>query len=142
MPKENTYEDIIHLCRPVSKHQSMSMIDRAAQFSSFAALVGYDAQIKETARQTEQRIELDESEKYILDFQQNLLMQHIADAPDVTVTYFCPDDRKSGGKYVTVTGKLKKILTCEGIILLQDGTVIHLPDVIGLKSPLFTEQYD
>lgn len=138
-----SYEDIIHLRRPVSRrHRPMPMIDRAAQFSPFAALVGYDAQIEETARCTEQRIELDESEKYILDQKQSLLMQYIADAPDITVTFFCPDDKKDGGRYVTVMGRLKKIHPCKGFMLLCDGTLIPLQDVISLESPLFERTYD
>ena len=98
------YDDIIHLSYPVpSKRQRMSMIDRAAQFSPFAALVGYDDAIEETARLTDQRIELDENEKYMLDLKQNHLQYLLPQMPQITVTYFSPDDRKEGGEYVSVT---------------------------------------
>ena len=137
------YEDIIHLPYPVtSTRKKMSMIDRAAQFSPFAALVGYDDAIEETARLTGQRIELDENEKYILDLRQQHLLRHHDQNPDVSVTYFCPDDRKSGGSYVTVTGNLKNILPHADTMSLTDGTVIKLQDVIRLDSSLFANEID
>ena len=137
------YEDIIHLPYPVtSNRKKMSMIDRAAQFSPFAALVGYDDAIEETARLTGERIELDENEKYILDLRQQYLLRHLEQSPDVSITYFCPDDRKSGGSYVTATGNLKNILPHADTMILSDGTVIKLQDVIRLDSSLFANEID
>ena len=136
------YEDIIHLSYPVpSKRQRMSMIDRAAQFSPFAALVGYDDAIEETARLTDQRIELDENEKYMLDIRQQHLLTLLPQRPQVTVTYFSPDDRKEGGEYVTITGRLKSILPHADTMILSDGTRICLKDVIALDSPVFQNDY-
>ena len=136
------YEDIIHLAYPVpSKRQRMSMIDRAAQFSPFAALVGYDDAIEETARLIDQRIELDENEKYMLDIRQQHLLTLLPQRPQVTVTYFSPDDRKEGGEYVTITGRLKSILPHADTMILSDGTRICLKDVIALDSPVFQNDY-
>ena len=136
------YEDIIHLAYPVpSRRQRMSMIDRAAQFSPFAALVGYDDAIEETARLIDQRIELDENEKYMLDIRQHHLLTLLPQRPQVTVTYFSPDDRKEGGEYVTITGRLKSILPHADTMILSNGTRICLKDVIALDSPVFQNDY-
>ena len=103
------YDDIIDLPHHVSATRTrMSMIERAAQFSPFAALTGYDAAIKETWRLTDQRIELSEECRAALDRKQMLLLDHIGDRPEISITYFVPDERKNGGTYVTVTGKVKK----------------------------------
>ncbi len=132
------YEDIIFLPHHVSRTRpQMPASDRAAQFSPFAALTGHDAAIAETARLTDRRIELDESERSVLDLKQQLLSASIASRPEVSVTYFLPDRRKSGGCYVTVTGKLKRIDTDARTLTLADGTVIGTDDVIAIESPLF-----
>ena len=93
------YDDIIDLPRPKSRHEPMPMSDRAAQFSPFATLTGYGDAIDETARLTDVRIELSEEERAELDYKQQYLST--LDAPTVSVTYFVPDERKSGGAYVT-----------------------------------------
>ena len=99
------YEDIINLPHHVSKTRpQMSMLDRAAQFSPFAALTGYDAAIKETGRLTDEKIEMDEDRKAALDMKQAYLIEMIDEQPEISVTYFLPDTKKSGGSYVTVTG--------------------------------------
>lgn len=113
------------------------MIDRAAQFSPFAALTGYDAAIKETGRLTDQRIELSEDSRAALDRKQQLLVGGLADHPEVSVTYFIPDERKSGGAYVTVTGIVKKVDDYQRLLLLTDGTKIPLDDILDLESELF-----
>ena len=103
------YEDIINLPHHVSKTRpQMSMLDRAAQFSPFAALTGYDAAIKETGRLTDEKIELDEDTKAALDMKQAYLIEMIDEQPEITIIYFLPDARKVGGAYVTVTGNLKR----------------------------------
>ena len=135
------YDDIIHLPHHTSPSRKvMSMIDRAAQFSPFAALVGYDDAIEETARLTGQQIELDENEKYILDLKQQHLLTMLPQMPQITVTYFSPDDRKDGGEYVTLTGRLKSILPHADTMILSDGTSICLKDVIRLDSPVFQNE--
>ena len=132
------YDDIIDLPHHVSATRPrMSMIDRAAQFSPFAALTGYDAAIKETGRLTDERIELSEESRAALDIKQQLLMDNLADRPVVSVTYFVPDERKSGGAYVTVTGQVKKIDEFARLLILTDGVKIPLDEVLDLESGLF-----
>lgn len=121
------YDDIIHLPHHVSKTRpQMSMMDRAAQFSPFAALTGYDAAIKETGRLTDEKIELGEETKAVLDRKQRYLSDMISVQPEITVTYFLPDERKSGGTYLSVTGKLKRIDEYERMMILTDGKKIPL----------------
>lgn len=104
------YEDIIHLPHHVSsKRPQMSMLDRAAQFSPFAALTGYDDAIQETGRLTEQKIELDEETLEKLDERFQILQEHLCEQPEVRFTYFKPDERKEGGAYLTVSGIVRKI---------------------------------
>lgn len=104
------YDDIIHLPHPTSKkYPRMSVRDRAAIFSPFSALSGHGAAIAETARLTDQRMELNEDAKVELDRRQAVLLEHIGEQPEVTVTWFRPDDRKEGGIYVTTVGRAKKI---------------------------------
>ena len=129
------YDDMIDLPHPTSKkHPRMSIQNRAAIFSPFAALSGHGAAIAETARLTDRRMELDEDTKADLDRRQAVLLEHIDEQPEVTVTWFQPDERKDGGAYLTATGRLKKIDEVERILSLQDGTSIPLEDVVGLES--------
>lgn len=132
------YEDIIHLPHHVSsKRPQMPMSDRAAQFSPFAALTGYDDAIQETGRLTVQRIELDEDELARLDEEFRVLQEHLNEQPLVRFTYFKPDELKSGGAYLTVSGVIRKIRDYEREILLQDGTVIPVDDIVELECQLF-----
>ena len=132
------YDDIIDLPHHVSATRPrMSMIDRAAQFSPFAALTGYDAAIKETGRLTARRIDLTEDSRAALDRKQQLLLDNLADHPEVSVTYFIPDERKSGGAYITVTGIVKKVDDYQRLLLLTDGTKIPLDDILDMESELF-----
>ena len=126
------YDDIIDLPRPKSKHEPMPMSDRAAQFSPFAALIGYGDAIDETARLTDARIELSDEERAELDYKQQYLAT--LDAPTVTVTYFVPDERKSGGAYVTHTGTLKRIDEIERMMVFADGARVSLDEVIAIES--------
>ena len=122
----NPYEDIMHLSRPVStRHLPMSMHDRAAQFSPFAALTGYDAAIEETARLTDHQAELAESGKEALDQKIRAIQEEIATLPEVTVTFFEPDLRKSGGAYRTITGQVKKIDEYNKALIFQDETAVQ-----------------
>lgn len=134
------YDDIIHLPHHVSKTRpQMSMMDRAAQFSPFAALTGYDAAIKETGRLTDEKIELGEETKAVLDRKQRYLSDMISVQPEITVTYFLPDERKSGGTYLSVTGKLKRIDEYERMMILTDGKKTPLDDIMDIESNLFCE---
>ena len=138
MSTTEKYSDIIHLPHPVSeKHPRMPMLDRAAQFSPFAALTGYEEAIYETGRLTEEKTELGEEEKAILDRKQQLLLEKLDERPTLTVTFFVPDEKKSSGRYITKTGNLKKLHPLEKWMLLTDGTKIPLEDVKNIESPLF-----
>ena len=129
------YDDIIQLPHHISrKHPQMSMEDRAAQFSPFAALTGYDAAIAETARLTDQRVELDEYERQALNEKLQFISEHLSEHPKVSITYFLPDARKDGGEYVTVTGNVKKIDDYEHKIVLMDGMGILMEDMIGIEG--------
>ena len=129
------YDDILHLPHPASaKHPRMPVSERAAMFSPFTALSGHAGAIAETARLTDQRMELDEDTRAELDRRQAVLLEHIAEQPEVTVTWFQPDERKDGGSYVTVTGRLKRIDPVERVMTLRDGTSIPLEDVAELES--------
>ena len=129
------YDDILRLPHPTSeRHPRMPISDRAAIFSPFAALTGHSAAITETARLTQRRIELDEDSKARLDLKQQVLAAVIDRQPEVTVTWFQPDERKEGGSYVTAAGRLKKVDTLERALVLTDGTKIPLDDVLDIAS--------
>ena len=128
------YDDIIHL----PHHQSgtrrhMSLHDRAAQFSPFAALTGYDAAVEEAARLTEQKLELSEEEKAALGAKLTEIKEHIKERPGVTITYFVPDERKAGGTYATVTGTVRRIDDFERVVVMQDQSRIGIDDIIVLQ---------
>ena len=133
------YDEIMGLPHHVSKTRpQMPMSDRAAQFAPFAALTGYDAAIKETGRLTDERIELDVEALSALDMKYQLLMEALDEAPEVTITYFQPDERKAGGKYVSAVGAVKKIDDFERRITMQDGTKIPMDDVLSIEGELFS----
>ena len=119
------YDDIIHLPHHVSRnHPQMPLRDRAAQFAPFAALTGCEAAVGETARLTAERRELAPQEAEELNRRLAALIARQKDRPKVTVEYFVPDDRKSGGAYVTVTGRVRRIFVAEKTLVMEDGTVI------------------
>ena len=133
------YNGIMGHPHHVSKTRpQMPMSDRAAQFAPFAALTGYDAAIKETGRLTDERIELDVEALSALDMKYQLLMEALDEAPEVTITYFRPDERKAGGKYVSAVGAVKKIDDFERRITMQDGAKIPMDDVLSIEGELFS----
>ena len=137
------YEDILNLPHHVSKTRpQMSMLDRAAQFSPFAALTGYDDAIKETGRLTDEKIEMDEDRKAALDMQQAYLIEMIDEQPEISITYFLPDTKKSGGAYVTVTGNLKRFDEYERLLILTDGKKIPMDDIADIESDLFRGMFE
>lgn len=132
------YDDILHLPHHVSeKHPRMSRLDRAAQFSPFAALTGYEAAVKETARLTDRRIELGESEKEVIDLRLTLVQERLPAPTEVTITYFMPDKKKAGGAYVSVSGTVKKIDDYERTVILCNGTSIPIDDILHINGKLF-----
>ena len=138
MTDEHKYDDIIALPHHVStRHPQMSPMDRAAQFSPFAALTGHDAAIKEMARLTEERGELDESRKEELNERLWLIRERLSERPEITFTYFKPDEKKSGGAYLTVTGKVKRIDEYEHQIHLEDGIILLIENIFSIEGELF-----
>jgi len=128
------YSDIFHLPHHISSTRpQMSMIDRAAQFSPFAALTGYDAAIKETGRLTDEKIELDEEALNILNMKFQILIDSLDDEPEVTFTYFKPDERKSGGAYLSTTDRVKKIDDFERLVITNDGLTIPMDDIVDIE---------
>ena len=128
------YEDIINLPHHVSpKRPQMSMQDRAAQFSPFAALTGYEDAIKETGRLTDVKIELRDEERVLLDQKQQYLQEHIGDRPEITITYFVPDEKKSGGAYISISGRMKRVDEYARQFVLTDGKKIPLDDIIDIR---------
>ena len=136
------YEDIIHLSHPTSKkHPRMSMEERAAQFSPFAALTGFGGVIQETGRLTDRRVELGESDRAELERTLNFLDSQEEEHPLVQVTYFLPDERKEGGAYITVTGHLKRIDQVGGVLLLQESSPIPIRDMLHIEAiPFLSEE--
>lgn len=132
------YDDIINLPHHVStKRPQMSMQDRAAQFSPFAALTGYDAAVKEAARLTDSRTELSDDELSILNIKFQILLEHLREKPNVSFTYFKPDAKKSGGKYVTLRGIVKKADTFKRLVVMQDDTGIPMDDILDIEGEIF-----
>jgi hypothetical protein len=131
------YDDIIHLPHPISATRpQMPLANRAAQFSPFAALTGYDAAIEETARFTAERKTLDENAMAVLDMKLGILKDMISDRPEVAVTYFQKDKKKDGGAYVTVVGTAKKIDDYEGLLVLVNGEKRPLADILDINCEL------
>ena len=127
-----TYDDIINLPHPTSaRHPRMPMTDRAAQFQPFQALSGYGSAIRETARVTGERAELTEEEKTILDEKLRYLLEAGGEA---VFTWFPPDKKKDGGACVTNLGRIKRIDPLQGIVVLMDGTVIPIEDILEIKN--------
>ena len=132
--KTGAYDDIIDLPHHVSATRpQMSRLDRAAQFAPFAALTGYGAAIKETARLTDERSELGEYELMELNAGIHMLMELIDEHPQVEITYFKPDERKDGGAYLTVKSRAKRLNEYERFLLLEDGTEIPFDDIYKIE---------
>lgn len=137
------YDDIIHLPHHVSMaHPHMAAIDRAAQFSPFAALTGYDAAIKETARRTNERVELDEYAKEDLRDRLQIIADRMKEHPEIAITYFRPDEKKNGGAYVTVIGMAKKIDEYERVVVTNDGTKIPIDEIMSIDGEIFETMWD
>lgn len=140
---DRNYDDMINMPCPTSpRHPRMPRADRAAQFAPFAALTGYDAAIDETGRLTDQKIDISEDMREKLDLKQNFLADIIDEQPEISVTYFVPDKKKSGGAYVTVNGRLKQIDEYEQLIILTDGKKIPIQEVYSIESDLFRGMFD
>lgn len=135
---KGSYDDIIDLPHHISSSRShMPMPDRAAQFSSFAALTGFDAAVKETARLTDERRELGEDAKADVDNRLSTVRAHLGEQPQVSITYFQPDKRKEGGAYIVATGCVKRFDDYEHVIVMLDGKKIPIDDIVEIDGTLF-----
>lgn len=138
----NDYEDIINLPHHTSRnHPQMTMLQRAAQFAPFAALTGHDAAIEETARLTDDEVDLSENGRELLDRKLSYLMS-CADNPTITVTFFVPDEKKQGGAYASSTGQIKKIDGYERFLVMSDGCKIRFEHVADIEGNVFDELED
>lgn len=138
---EADYDDIINLPHHVSTiHPQMSKEARASQFAPFAALTGHASAIKEATRLTDKRMEIDEGQKALLNSKIQIIAERIKDKPEVTFTYFLYDNKKEGGKYVSVTGIVKKIDMVGQYIMLVDKTKILIKEIININSQLFISE--
>lgn len=134
MTEDHSYDDIIHKPHCTSrKRPRMPLINRAAQFAPFAALTGFDGLVKETARLTDRYIELDEDSLRRLNMQLQRMLEHIADQPAVRLTLFVPDERKEGGAYRTVDGRVRRIDTVSRELILTDRRVIPLSAIHAIR---------
>lgn len=132
------YEDIINCPHHVShNHSQMAMRDRAAQFSPFAALTGYDDAIDETGRLTAERRELSELEQTDLNKKVAFLIAHLKELPEVSIEYYVPDERKSGGSYQAIVGAVKRISLPEHLMIMSSGETIRLDDIVGITVAVY-----
>lgn len=135
---ERKYEDIINLSHPISKrHPPMPLLDRAAQFSPFAALTGHEAALKETARLTEDSIWLEETAIRLLDDRLQFLVDSLPQKPVVEFSYFQPDKTKKGGSYEKITGIVKKIDIYRRIIIMEEGNSIIIDRLVEINGDIF-----
>lgn len=136
------YDDIINLLNPTSKkHPRMSLSDRAAQFSPFAALTGHEAAIKETARQTDEKLMLSDEVIAELNEKLNLISETIGMQQLVRITYFVPDKKKAGGAYISYSGCVKKIDEYEHTVVMEDKTVIPIEQISDIEGEMFGDMF-
>ena len=129
------YDDILHLSRPISsRHARMSMVDRGAQFSPFAALVGYEQVLQESARLTQEETFLDESSKELLDRKLRFLADHLGQVGQVRFLCYRPDERKSGGSFLRLEGSVKKIDLYRRRVVLADGQEFAIEDIRSIDG--------
>lgn len=138
MAERFPYEDIVNLPAHISdRYPQATMAERAARFSPFAAIAGYEDMVREEARVTEKRRELGEDEKSMLDERLRLLAAEQEREPTVTLTYFVPDQKKDGGAYLRRTGVIVSVDRIRREIRLKDGSRIPLDDIFGIETGLF-----
>ena len=115
----------------------MSLYQRSAQFAPFAALTGYEGQVKETARLTDRRIELDEEVKVMLDMKNQVIQDSLSNTPELEITYFIPDSKKEGGRYETIVDSIKKIDNYKQQFVMKNGLIIDIQEIIDINSDIF-----
>lgn len=136
------YDTIISLpYNGVKKHTKMTLEERSAQFAPFAALTGYDGQIKEKARLTNERIEIDEDIKALLDTKIQIIKENISNDSKVEITYFVPDNKKDGGEYVTVTDIVRKIDDFNRCIVMENNIKIPIDEIVDINGDMFNNVF-
>ncbi len=131
----HNYDDIIDLPHHVSPNRRrMSNLERGAQFSPFAALTGYEAAVEEAARSTDGKKELTEEMKALIDAKIQAISEHPDAEPQVTITYFKPDERKEGGAYIRVTGAVKELDRIGKTIVLTGNTRIPMEQIREIEA--------
>lgn len=136
----NVYRDMIGLPHRVSETRPhMTRHDRAAQFSPFAALTGYEDVIGEAARLTDERPEPSEEKQTRISERLRMILENISERPEVTITYFVPDKRKDGGAYNTATGAVKRIDELERTVVFTDRRTVPIADIYDIEGGLFDE---
>ena len=130
------YSDIVDMPYPSPRTRThMSMIERGAQFSPFAALTGYEDAVEETARLTERQTILTEESKAMLDAKLRMIAEHLADLPEVAITHFVPDTKKAGGAYVVTVGIVRELDPIEGCLIMmsrQKIPVEYIREITGI----------
>jgi len=139
----NNYEDIINLPHHVSsKRPQMSKEQRASQFAPFSALTGYEDAIKETARLTNRKIEVDDGLREVLNNKLNIIEENIKYKPEVSITYFIQDKKKDGGEYSTINGIVRRIDAVNNLIIMEDKSKIDMKDVLNITCDIFKNYLD
>ena len=133
----NKYDDISNFSRPKSKHSKITLEQRSAQFAPFSALTGYEGQIKETARLTDKRLELDEEAKSILDLKIQIIKEKLNHQLKIEITYFVPDNKKDGGRYETVNSIIRKIDEYYNKIIMNNCISIDIGEIIDIQGDIF-----
>ena len=131
------YDDIMEKSRPLSRREKMPLGDRAAQFSPFAALSGYEEAVEETARLTDEKKSLTEDAVAALNEKLCTILRYLDESPEIRICYFVPDARKSGGEYVTVRGRVKRIDEYESCLIMDGGRVIPLEQIREIEGRIF-----
>ena len=134
---KKNYDDIINLIHFEPKHKRMSIASRSAQFAPFAALTGYEDAVAETARLTDNRIEIDDGMKEIINDKLQLILENISLKPEIIFTYFVNDSKKSGGKYIEKIGIVKKIDLVNNEVVMEDKSKIEIDEIININGEIF-----
>ncbi len=137
------YDDIINLPHHISKTRpQMSLYNRSAQFAPFAALTGYGDRVKETARLTDEKINIDEGLRNILNNKLNIIEEHIRDNPEISITYFIKDKYKDGGKYETKLCSIKKIDQVNEVVILIDKSKIEMNNIVNITGDILDKYFE
>lgn len=137
------YDDIINLPHHISKTRpQMSLYNRSAQFAPFAALTGYEDRVKETARLTDEKINIDEGLRNILNNKLNIIEEHIRDIPEISITYFIKDKYKDGGKYETKLCSIKKIDQVNEVVILTDKSKIEMNNIVNITGEIIDKYFE